>query len=98
VCKGCALGKNAKTIFPSSESRSKGILVLINSYVSGLMSVESLQGSSYHVTFIDEFPRKTWIFFMNTNDEVFSWFQEFRAHVENWIGNNIKVLRSNNRG
>jgi hypothetical protein len=31
VCKGCALGKYAKTIFPSSDSRSKGILDLIHS-------------------------------------------------------------------
>jgi hypothetical protein len=35
VCRGCALGKNAKDAFPSSESRSKGILDLIHSYVSG---------------------------------------------------------------
>jgi hypothetical protein len=35
MCRGCALGKNAKVAFPSSESRSKGILDLIHSYVSG---------------------------------------------------------------
>jgi hypothetical protein len=59
VCRGCALGKNAKDSFPRSESRSKGILDLIHSYVSGPMSVASVQGSSYYVTFIDEFSRKT---------------------------------------
>jgi hypothetical protein len=59
VCRGCALGKNAKDDFPSSESRSKGILDIIHSYVSGSMSVASLQGSSYYVMFIDEFSRKT---------------------------------------
>jgi hypothetical protein len=42
VCRGCALGKNAKAAFPSSESRSKGILDLIHSYVSGSMSTTSL--------------------------------------------------------
>jgi hypothetical protein len=79
MCKGCALGKNAKDTFLSSKSRSKGILDLIHSNVSGSMSVASLQGSSYYVTFIDEFSRKTWIFFMKTKDEVFSQFREFRA-------------------
>jgi hypothetical protein len=83
VCRGCALGKNSKDSFPSSKSRSKGILDLIHSYVSGSMSVASLQGSSYYVTFIDDFSRKTWIFFMKTKDEVFSRFREFRAQVEN---------------
>jgi hypothetical protein len=59
VCRGCALGNNSKVDFPRSESRSKGILDLIHSYVSGMMSVASLQGSSYYVTFIDDFSRKT---------------------------------------
>lgn len=30
VCRGCALGKNVKIVFPSNESRSKGILDLIH--------------------------------------------------------------------
>jgi hypothetical protein len=33
VCKGCALGKNAKGIFSSSDNRSKGISEIIHSYV-----------------------------------------------------------------
>jgi hypothetical protein len=86
MCRGCALGKNAKAAFPSSESRSKGILDLIHSDVCGPMSVASVQGSSYYVTFIDDFSRKTWIFFMKTKDEVFSRFREFKAQVENQTG------------
>jgi transposase InsO family protein len=35
---------------------------------------------------------------MKTKDEVFSWFQEFRAQIENQTGNKIKVLRSDNGG
>jgi hypothetical protein len=64
----------------------------------GSMSVASVQGASYYVMFIDEFSRKTWIFFMKTKDEVFSRFQEFRAQVENQTGKKIKVLRSDNGG
>jgi transposase InsO family protein len=62
------------------------------------MSVASVQGASYYVTFIDDFSRKTWIFFMKTKDEVFSRFQEFKAQVENQTGRRIKVLRSDNGG
>jgi hypothetical protein len=78
VCKGCALGKNTKVYFPKNESRSKRILDLVHSDVSGTMLVVSLQGSSYYVMFIDDFSRKRCIFFMKAKDEVFSWFQEFR--------------------
>jgi hypothetical protein len=35
---------------------------------------------------------------MNTKDEVFNQFQEFRAQVENQIGNIIKVFILDNRG
>jgi hypothetical protein len=98
VCRGCALGKNVKVDFTSRKSRSKGILDLIHSYVSGTISVESLHGSSYYVTFIDYFSRKTWIFFMKTKDAVSSWFRESRARVENQTGMNIKFLRSYNGG
>jgi hypothetical protein len=44
VCKGCALGKNVKVSFPRSESRSKGVLDIIHSYLNGSMSVTSVQG------------------------------------------------------
>ena len=98
VCKGCALGKYAKTVFPSSDNRSKGILDLVHTDVCGPMSAASLSGYLYYVTFIDDFSRKTWIYFMKTKDEVFSRFQEFKALVENQTGSKIKVLRSDNGG
>jgi transposase InsO family protein len=50
------------------------------------------------MTFIDDYSRRTWIFFMKTKDEVFSRFREFKALVENHTRKNIKVLRSNNGG
>jgi hypothetical protein len=59
VWRGCELGKNAKDIFPRSKSSSKGILDIIHSYVSGIMSVEFVHGSSYYVKFIDDFSGKT---------------------------------------
>ena len=38
VCRGCALGKYTKTAFPSSDSRSEGVLDLIHSDLCGPMS------------------------------------------------------------
>lgn len=98
VCKGCALGKNVKNIFLSNESRSKEILDLTLSYVCGPMLVKSLAGSLYYVAFIDDFSRKTWIYFMKTKDEVFDKFREFKVEVENLKGKKIKILRSYNGG
>jgi hypothetical protein len=55
ICRGCALGNNAKGSFPINDSRSKGILDLVHSYLCGPMSFSSLSGYLYYVIFIDEY-------------------------------------------
>jgi hypothetical protein len=82
-CKGCAMGKYARKSFPSSEHRSKGFLDLIHSDICGPMSIQSFSGFSYYVIFIDDYSRRTWIYFLKTKDEVFDRFKEFRTIVEN---------------
>jgi hypothetical protein len=98
ICRGCALGKNVKKPFSSSDNRSKEILDLIHSYVCGPMPVKSLGGSLYYVTFIDDYSRKTWLYLLKTKDEVFNKFQEFKAEIENLTNKKIKTLRTDNGG
>jgi hypothetical protein len=98
VCRGCAMGKYAKAPFLASDSRSAGILDLIHSDVSERMSSPSLSGYLYYVLFIDDYSRKTWIYFLKTKGEVFKRFQEFKALVENQTGKKIRCLRSDNGG
>eukprot|EP00253_Pinus_taeda_P032870 PITA_32870 len=98
TCGGCAMGKFAKSPFPSSDSRATGILDLIHSDVSGRMSHVSLSGYEYYVLFIDDHSRRTWIYFLKTKSEVFKRFQEFRDLVETQTGRQIKSLRSDNGG
>jgi hypothetical protein len=77
VCRGCALGKNVKGSFLSSENGSKEILDLIHSDVCGPMTVASLNGYLYCVLFIDDHSQKTWIYFLKSKDGVLARFQEF---------------------
>jgi transposase InsO family protein len=94
----CVLGKFAKASFPSSDTRSAGILDLVHTDVCGPMTRRSLSGCEYYLTFIDDYSRKTWIYFLKAKSEIFTRFQEFRALVENQSGKKIKVLRSDNGG
>ena len=87
-----------KKPFPSSESKAKGILDTIHSDVCGPMATTSLSGYSYYVTFIDDFSRKTWIYFMKGKNEVFGKFKEFKALIENLSEKKIKIFRSDNGG
>jgi hypothetical protein len=71
VCKECALDKHAKTTFPSSEHKSRGILDLVHSYECGPISSTSLTSNIYYDSFIDDSSTKNWGYFMKIKDEVF---------------------------
>jgi transposase InsO family protein len=98
VCKGCAQGKNIKSPFPNSVSKAKGVLELIHSDVCGPMPSNSLSGYVYYVSFIDDYSRKTWVYFLKSKDEVFGKFKEFKALIENLVERKIKILRLDNGG
>ena len=89
-------GKNTKQTFLGSERKAKGILEIIHYDLCGPMSSNSLSGYVYYVSFIDDFSRKTWIYFLKNKDEVFNKFKEFKALIENHIENKIKTFRSDN--
>ena len=91
-------GNNTKKTFPSSKSKAKGILEIIHFDVCGPISSSSLSGYVYYVSFIDDFSRKTWVYFMKNKDEVFGKFKEFKALIENQTKKNINTFRSDNGG
>jgi transposase InsO family protein len=62
------------------------------------MSLTSLSGYVYYVSFIDDYSRKTWVYFLKSKDEVFGKFKEFKALIENLYERKIKILKSDNGG
>jgi hypothetical protein len=50
----------------------------------------------YHVSFIDDFSRNTWIYFLRNKSEDFDRFKYFKALIENQTKKRIKVLRTDN--
>ena len=57
---------------------------------------DSLGGCKYFISFIDDYSRKVWIYFLKSKDEAFSKFKEWKEAVENQIGKKIKCLRTDN--
>jgi hypothetical protein len=94
----CLYGKKNRVRFPSGATRAEGILQLGHNDVFGPVLVPSLGKSMYYVSFIDEFSRNTWIYFLKKKSEVFDRFKEFKALVENQTEKIIKVLRKDNGG
>ena len=65
------------------------------------MSSLSIGGKfKYYITFIDDFSRKNWIYFLTrkTSEEVLKRFLEFKALVETQTGKRIQALRFDNGG
>lgn len=81
---------------PSSNSKTTYILQLVHSDLSGMLRVTSLGRYVYHVIFVDDFSRKTWIYFLKKKDEMFTWFCFFKALVENQTRRKIKTFRTDN--
>ena len=73
------MGKNIRKPFPQSEHKSKEPLDLVHLDVCGPMSVHSFSGYSYCITFIDDYSRKTWLYFLKAKSEVFERFWEFKS-------------------
>ena len=62
------------------------------------MYSSSLSRYAYYVYFIDDFSRKTWVYFMKNKDKVFSKFKEFKALIKNHTEKKIKTFLSDNGG
>jgi hypothetical protein len=81
---------DSQSAFFLAKNPAKGILDLTHSDVFGPIPVPSLGKSVYYVSFIDDFSRKTWIYFLRKKSEVFNKFKEFKALVENQTEKKIK--------
>jgi hypothetical protein len=95
-CEHCIYGKQSRVRFSSGATRENGILELVHNDLFGLVIVPSLGGSLYYVSLIDEFSRKTSIYFPRNKSKVFDKLKEFKYLVENKTNKKIKVLRTNN--
>jgi hypothetical protein len=75
-------GKHKRTSFPQSSNQAKHHLELFHTDLCGPMQTNSIGGSFYFLTFIDDFSRKIWIYFLGHNFETFAKFKEFKAEAK----------------
>ncbi|KAE8692395.1 putative disease resistance protein [Hibiscus syriacus] len=84
-------------------SYSKLSVMVKKSMLKGLPQLDvrtdtSISGMWYMVTFIDDFSRYVWVFFMKEKADTFSKFKEFRELAEREVGKKICCLRTDNGG
>jgi transposase InsO family protein len=96
VCETCVKGKQTRKPFTRSVSQSTELLELVHTDVRGPMRVNSLAGSRYFVTFIDDKSRWCEVYFMKKKSEVIEKFKEYKCLVEKKTERKIKIVRSDN--
>ncbi|KAJ9565416.1 hypothetical protein OSB04_001382 [Centaurea solstitialis] len=98
VCAGCQYGKAHQLPYKESKFRAHKPLELVHSDVFGPVKQTSISGMRYMVTFIDDYSRYVWVFFMKEKSDTFSKFKEFKTTVEGEVRTKIRCLRSDNGG
>lgn len=81
-CITCAKGKQARHAFNNTGHRAHGLLDLVHTDVCGPMSVNSIGGSKYFVTFIDDHSREAFVYNIKSKSEVFAKFVQFKKFVD----------------
>ena len=66
--------------------------------VWGISPIVSHAGYKYFVTFIDDYSRFTWVYFLQSKAEVFSVFQRFVYFLKTHFSAHTKILRSDSGG
>jgi hypothetical protein len=94
VCVSCAQGKSHRRSFPirAKESRANQVLERINTDLCGPFDPPSLAGSRYVITFIDDYSRYTYAYFIANKSNAFETFKKYRALVEKQTSKPIKCL------
>jgi hypothetical protein len=86
VCESCIMGKQHRHHIPkASTTSSTRPLQLVHSDLCGPFPQPSMTGSKYMLTFIDDYSRHCWVFFLATKNETFDSFKQFRRTVEKQI-------------
>jgi hypothetical protein len=58
------LGKHQRYSFPTTSYRAKEHLEIVHAYLCGPMQTQYIGGMFYFLTFIDDFSRKFWVYFL----------------------------------
>ena len=97
--KDAFLASNIEILFQSkSHIEHAHHLRLCTLIFCGPMQTSSIGGCNYFLTFINDYSRITWAYFLKHKSDAFSYFQQFKALMENQSGQRIKILKTDRGG
>ncbi|KAJ9537718.1 hypothetical protein OSB04_030451 [Centaurea solstitialis] len=99
ICDICLIGKHSRVPFPQqANTRSETPLDLVFGDLCGPISPPTPTGKRYIFLLIDDYSRYMWEYFLDSKDHAFEIFKEFKQRVENKLGINLKMFRTDRGG
>eukprot|EP01018_Ginkgo_biloba_P003117 Gb_13352 [translate_table: standard] len=98
ICEGCIYGKQHRDCFSVLKFKAREPLELVHTDLCGPMRTLTMGKVRYFMTFIDDYTRKIWVYFLKEKSEAFMKFVEFRAMEERQSGYKLRILHSDNEG
>jgi transposase InsO family protein len=99
VCEGCILGKHLEEKFEKGRQGEPHLSwILFTMIIMGSFPHLSINKARYVLTFIDDYSRYTWVYFLRQKSQVFENLKDFKALVETKTGKKIKILHTNDGG
>jgi hypothetical protein len=97
VCDPCRLGKMIATLHsPVNTMMIEQLGHLLHMYTVGPSRVRSTRGKWYVLVIVYDYSRYSWVFFLESKDEVFEHFQSLALRLNNEHPNCLKAIHSDN--
>ncbi|KAJ9542210.1 LOW QUALITY PROTEIN: hypothetical protein OSB04_028716 [Centaurea solstitialis] len=95
ICDICLIGKHGRAPFSQQANmRSETPLDLVFGDLCGPISPPTPTGKRYIFLLIDDYSRYMWEYFLDSKDQAFEIFKEFKQMVENKLGIKLKMFRT----
>ncbi|GJX41925.1 ribonuclease H-like domain, reverse transcriptase, RNA-dependent DNA polymerase [Tanacetum coccineum] len=87
------------TPFPKkAKARSTSPLDLVYGDLCGPITPPTPSGKRYIFLIVDDYSRYMWVYFLNTKDQAFDTFKEYKSIVEKELRTTLKMLRTDRGG
>ena len=99
VCEACAMGKQHRLPHPPSTTPPAATpLELLHTDLCGPMSTDSLGGSRYFMTALDDHTGFSWTFFLRRKSDAPATLIDFITYIQRQTGGTVRRIRSDNGG
>jgi hypothetical protein len=93
ICNACQLGKSHQHPFSISSHVSTVPLEIVHTDVWG-PALPSVHNSKYYVSFINDYSRYVWVYFLKSKSDVENIFLQFQRHDERMLNTKVRAIQS----